>query len=94
MYKYKLLEFMRKLPHEQFYKVKSSLPVQLGISPDTFRQWMYIKTNSARMIPAESLMKLALFFEKDITEMFNEVPTKPEIEFLTQKEIDHVDSED
>ena len=94
-YKYRLLEFMRKLPYEHYHQVKTELPQKLGISRETFHQWMYTKANSGRMIYADHLVALSKFFGVQIDEMFTNPPTKPRIESINEPNLfHHVESRD
>lgn len=92
-YKYRLLEFMRKLPHKHYHKVKRELPRKLGVAQETFTQWMYIKSNSGRMIYAEYLYALAQYFDVEVKDMFTEEPAKIEIESINEPNLfDDVES--
>lgn len=92
-YKYRLLEYMRKLPHAHYHLVKRELPKKLGIAQPTFNQWMYIKENSGRMIYAEHLYALAKYFGVDIKDMFTIEPPSIEIESIQEPKLfDHVES--
>ena len=63
-YKYRILEYLNKLPHQEYKLAKKVLPRALKVSHKTFNDWLYIKADHGRMIPAESLIQLADYFNK------------------------------
>jgi hypothetical protein len=70
-YKYSILERMNKMPFHEHVLARFFLPNALGISYNTFREWMYIKADSSREISATAIIKLSNFFGCEEIEMFN-----------------------
>jgi hypothetical protein len=69
-YKYRLLEYLNKLPHERHKLVMRRLPIAVGVHRTTFNDWLYIKADATKMIPADHLVKLATFFDVTVEEMY------------------------
>lgn len=70
-YKYLIHYLLNQLPHNQYRLVQRSLPAKLGVSPETFRKWKYIKKEDKATIPADQLALIAKFFKMSIEDMFN-----------------------
>lgn len=79
-YKYRLLYFLQKLPHGEFFKKRKEIARTLGISERTLMDWCYIKEDDPRMIYADHLYLIAQFFNVDISEMFTKPKTYNHVE--------------
>lgn len=74
MYKYRILELMRKLPREKEQIICNTLPVKLGVSEKTFKDWLYIKRGDKRNISALHLHHISEVLEVDFYELLNDRP--------------------
>ncbi len=70
-YKYLIHYLLNQLPHNKYKLALKHLPKKLGVSPETFRKWKYIKKNDRATIPADQLALIAKFFKISIEDMFN-----------------------
>lgn len=75
-YKYKLHVLLRKMSVENYEAAMTCLPRLLNVSRPTFRKWIYMKEDSGRDIPADALLKLAIFFEVSPRDMYSK-PINP-----------------
>lgn len=70
-YKYRIHDLLNQLPHNQYKMVLKFLPKKLGVSPETFRKWRYIKKTDRATVPADHLALIAKFFKISLDKMFN-----------------------
>lgn len=84
LYKYRILELLNKLPHEQYKKAKRYLGTAIGVSPRTFHDWCYIKINDGRSIPADKMISLAKYFDVKPDEIFTIPPKDVNKEVLNE----------
>lgn len=75
MYKYRILELLRKLPRYNEKQLRELLPEQIGVSPETFNSWLYIKADSAREIKAVAIFIIAEALQVEPIELFTNPPT-------------------
>lgn len=73
MYKYRILEFINKLPLCEAYKMKKKLPSLLNISPRTFGDWLYIKKDSSRCINSDALRIIANELKTTIEQLHGDI---------------------
>lgn len=62
-YKYDLHSRLQRMPHEEYELAMAFLPQFLRVHKQTFRNWIYIKQDNPWEIPANAIIKLAMFFE-------------------------------
>lgn len=86
MLKYNIKAKLEKLPHEDYLKIKSSIPVALGITARTFEKYMYLKQNDEYSIPSDNLFKLATLFKCVPFELYNCEPDPLDFNTLLRPE--------
>ncbi|WP_438712332.1 hypothetical protein ACSTS3_08060 [Aquimarina muelleri] len=70
--KYRILEYLKKLPHEEYKIAKKKLPLALEVSTRTFERWLYLTIDSKMEVSADKLAIISHFFELDsIDELIN-----------------------
>lgn len=69
--KYKLVDMLYQLPVHDYKKAMQYLPNALGVTPRTFKGWMFRKIGDQNDIPSEHLIRLAFFFEVQPHELYN-----------------------
>ena len=69
-YKYTIYDRLRKLPYEEYEIAMTWLPNEIGVTKGTFRNWIYLKADSATELPATAILKMATFFGCEAIEMF------------------------
>jgi len=87
-YKYHLYKLLNQLPYHKYRITSRQLPHKLGVSPETFRKWKYIKKNERATIPADKLAIIAIFFEIRLEDIFNY--RIPQISFKELEEADQL----
>ena len=70
-YKYGLKEKLEKLPYPDYIQAKKHLPGSLGVNPQTFERYLYVKHSSHYEMPANLLASLARFFNCTMEELLN-----------------------
>ncbi len=66
--KYRILEFLKALPYDEYRIARKNLPIALEISKRTFERWLYLTTDSKMQIPADKLAILSNYFKLDSME--------------------------
>lgn len=70
--KYRILEYLKKLPHEEYKIAKNKLPLALEVSKRTFERWLYLTIDSKMEVSADKLAIISHFFElNSIDELIN-----------------------
>ncbi|WP_148639252.1 hypothetical protein [Aquimarina longa] len=88
--KYKILEFLKKLPHEEYRIAKKKLPLALKVSMRTFERWLYLKKEAKMEVSADKLAIISNFLELDsIDELINY-----EVKQFNKKELQEIESKD
>lgn len=70
-YKYRLIYLLKNLEQDDYELSLKQLPQHCGVSRRTFERWVYIKKDSHFEIPLNSAMRLALWFQVSIEELYN-----------------------
>lgn len=73
-YKYTIHTRLRKLSVNDYEVALELLPKLCRIHKQTFRNWIYIKKDDERDIPATALIIIAGFFGCDPSDIFSEKP--------------------
>lgn len=76
MLKYNIIHKINKLPHSIAKEFKKKAPEQLQCTPDTLRNWLYIKTEDTREIRADALIQIAEWFGVQPKELYTIPPKK------------------
>lgn len=79
-YKYNILDRLYKLPHEDYTVAMKFFPERLKIHPQTWRNWIYIKSKDKKEIPTATILQIALFFECKPSELCNVSVSKEEVD--------------
>ena len=74
VYKYKVKEFLDKLPYPDYISTKNSLPGFLNINKRTFEKYMYTLLIESYEMPAKQLALLAYFFHCKMEDLLNYKP--------------------
>jgi hypothetical protein len=61
---------MQKLNNADYNRAKSELPFISKVHETTFRDWLYIKSDSEREIPAFSAIQIAKYFKCDVIDLY------------------------
>ena len=69
-YKYTMYDRLRKMSVQDYEIAMQWLPEQIGVTKDTFRNWLYTKADAHLEIPSTAILKMAVFFECAPIEMF------------------------
>jgi hypothetical protein len=94
-YKYRLHYLLQNLSHEDYTIAMKWFPLHLGITPKTWKSWIYIKSDTAKEIPSGAFFAMACFFDIHPRDLFEKTPAEPvtianafksyKDEFLTQQ---------
>jgi hypothetical protein len=69
-YKYNILLRMQKLTDAEYKEARYELPYMCKVHLTTFRDWLYIKSDSEREIPAFSAIQIAKYFKCDVIDLY------------------------
>lgn len=69
-YKYNILLRLQKLSKTDYENAIKELQKLAKVHKTTFKDWMYIKSDSSREIPAFSAIQIALFFKCDVIDLY------------------------
>ena len=72
--KYTITDRINKMLHQEALTAKKELPEIVGVSRTTFRDYCLRKESDSTQIPSENLLKLALFFGCNPSELFTNPP--------------------
>lgn len=81
--KYKIQNFLVKLPKENYDACMKCLPNELGVTQRTFYRWKSLTIENPSEIPADKLFQLAKFFGVSMESMFNFEPK--DIKLITEE---------
>lgn len=81
-YKYTLWHLYQNLTRAEQREAIITLSRCLGISQGTFENWMYIRKDDNKNIPADCLYQLSTFFNVPVEQMWNEPPKSLYLERL------------
>ena len=88
--KYKILEYLKKLPHEEYKIAKQKLPLALEVSKRTFERWIYLNIDSKMQVSADKLAIISNFFGlNSIDELINY-----EVERFNMKKLKSIKAKD
>lgn len=78
-YKYRIHYFLHKLGVHDYEIAMDFLPIQCGVTKESFKKWIYIKADESRCIPAEAIQVMATFFEVPSRVLFENAITKEDL---------------
>lgn len=84
--KYSILDELKKLPQAEYKISRNKLPLALGVSPNTFKMWLYISINDNRQIPLKQLAIIAKYLNTSIENLLNE--KTPNFSYKDLKELE------
>lgn len=80
MYKYRLLEILRRKPRAEEKELLEMIPEAISVSPETFRKWLYIPEDSCREIKSSYLFQIAEILGEEAINLWNNPPTVFQLE--------------
>lgn len=88
--KYKILQYLKQLPYDEYRLAKKKLPLALKVSKRTFERWIYLEKDSKQEIPADKLAVISSYLDiESMEQLFNyDIPSynKSNLEKLTENE--------
>ncbi|WP_281991257.1 hypothetical protein [Aquimarina aggregata] len=69
--KYNVLQFLKRLPYNEYIIAKRKLPVACKVSKRTFERWLYVTKEERLEISADKLALIANYFNCTIEELLN-----------------------
>lgn len=93
MLKYNILHKINKLPYSIAKNFKEEAPNQIGCSCQTFKKWLYIKSDESTEIRGDALIMIAEFFKVEPKELYSIPPKRIKIkrEQITNSQISILD---
>ncbi len=61
--KYRILELLKKLPHEEYRVAKKKLPILLEVSTRTFERWLYLPLDTKTEVSVGKLVILSKYLK-------------------------------
>ena len=84
-YKYRIHHLITSLPHRDYKLALEFLPKLCECTPRTFKEWMYRRDDDKLSIPADAVIKLAVFFCVNTFDMYTSPPSAIETTELYQE---------
>lgn len=90
-YKYRLHVLLQRLSEDKREQAMKDLPLQLQVTPRTFKGWIYIYADAKWEIPGRALLQLANHFDLHPRDMFTDPPgTRPSAPAIRRMEMKSV----
>jgi len=74
-YKYTIWGKLQNFTNAEKINLKVYLPELIGVTWRTIENWMYIRKDNNKFVPADKLYLLSTFFECEVSEMWHTPPT-------------------